>query len=154
MYRYCCTYLRLMPTIITMHHHHHHHAPPPPSPSTSLPSLIPSGLQVYVLLDLHPIPPSVVGILVKDFIDLYVLPSKGLSLLPASVLPGKGLSLSPPQNPKAILIENRDVYMINPCSANISFVVELCETVSVRSLRGGMFGAVLFHTKELQGVYQ
>ncbi len=60
-----------------------------------------------------------------------VLPGKGCSLLPASVLPGKGLSLSPPQNPKAILIENRDVYMINPCSAHISFVVELCQTVSV-----------------------
>ncbi len=72
-----------------------------------------------------------VGILVKGFIDLYVLTGKWLSLFPASVLTGKGLSLSPPQNPKAILIENRDVYMINPCSADISFVVELCETVSV-----------------------
>ncbi len=103
-------------TTITMHHHHRHHAPPPSSSSSSsLPSLIPSGFQVYVLLHLHPID----------------LSGKGLSLLPTSVLPGKGFSLSPPQNPKAILIENRDVYMINPCSANISFVVELCETVSV-----------------------
>ncbi len=75
-----------------------------------------------------------VRILVKGFIDLYVLPGKGLSLLPASVLTGKVLSLSssssslsfsPPQNPKAILIENRDVN-----------------------------GAVLFHTKELQSLGQ
>ncbi len=67
------------------------------------------------------------------------------------VLPGKGFSLSPPQNLKAILIENREVYMINPCSANISFVVELCETFSVRSLVVGcleLFSS--FHTKELQ----
>ncbi len=77
---------------------------------------------------------SVVGILVKGFIDLS---GKGLSLLPTSVLTGKGLSLSPPQNPEAILIENRDVYMINPCSANISFVVELCETIVVQSLEVG-----------------
>ena len=71
-----------------------------------------------------------VGILVEGFIDLYVLPGKGLSLLPASVLTGKVLSLSsssfsPPQNPKAILIENRDVN-----------------------------GAVLFHAKELQSLGQ
>ena len=39
----------------------------------------------------------------------------------------------------AILDENRDVYMINPCKANISFVVELCEMVSVRTIEIACF---------------
>ncbi len=111
-------------TIITMH------TISTTSSSTSFPSLIPSGFQVYVLLDILPIPPSVVGILVKGFIDLYVLP-------------GKGLSLSPPQDPKAILIGNRDVYMINPCSADISFVVELCETLCVKLKRWDVWSCSL-----------
>nr|CAB3266690.1 SUN domain-containing ossification factor-like [Phallusia mammillata] len=35
----------------------------------------------------------------------------------------------------AILDENKDMYMLNPCSANIWFVVELCEPIQVRQLQ-------------------
>ncbi|CAI8008688.1 SUN domain-containing ossification factor [Geodia barretti] len=43
------------------------------------------------------------------------------------------------QNPSAILSENRDHYMINPCSADIWFVVELCELVELHSLQIACF---------------
>ena len=36
-----------------------------------------------------------------------------------------------PQHVHAILAENKDMYMLNPCSANIWFVIELCEPVQV-----------------------
>nr|XP_018667956.1 SUN domain-containing ossification factor-like isoform X2 [Ciona intestinalis] len=44
------------------------------------------------------------------------------------------------QNPEAkhvsaILDENKDMYMLNPCSANIWFVVELCEPIQIRQLQ-------------------
>ena len=35
---------------------------------------------------------------------------------------------------EAILTENRDIYMLNPCSAKIFFVVELCDTAHVKSI--------------------
>eukprot|EP00062_Callorhinchus_milii_P010831 gi/632956128/ref/XP_007893805.1/ PREDICTED: SUN domain-containing ossification factor isoform X2 [Callorhinchus milii] len=34
----------------------------------------------------------------------------------------------------AILMENMDLYMLNPCSAKIWFVIELCEPIQVRQL--------------------
>ncbi|XP_010593246.1 SUN domain-containing ossification factor isoform X4 [Loxodonta africana] len=34
----------------------------------------------------------------------------------------------------AILIENMDLYMLNPCSAKIWFVIELCEPIQVKQL--------------------
>ena len=43
------------------------------------------------------------------------------------------------QNPTKVLMEDRDVYMLNPCSANVWFVVELCELVSVRVLEIACF---------------
>ena len=43
------------------------------------------------------------------------------------------------QNSQDILSENKDAYMINPCSAGIWFIVELCELVSVRSLEIASF---------------
>ena len=43
------------------------------------------------------------------------------------------------QNSQDILSENKDAYMINPCSASIWFIVELCELVSVRSLEIASF---------------
>ena len=43
------------------------------------------------------------------------------------------------QNSQDILSENKDAYMINPCSATIWFIVELCELVSVRSLEIASF---------------
>lgn len=35
----------------------------------------------------------------------------------------------------AVLDENRDLYMLNPCSANIWFVIELCEPIQVQQLQ-------------------
>ncbi|KAL5475068.1 hypothetical protein EMCRGX_G027120 [Ephydatia muelleri] len=43
------------------------------------------------------------------------------------------------QNPMAILTENKDAYMLNPCKANISFTVELCDTVRILKLELGCF---------------
>nr|XP_039258977.1 SUN domain-containing ossification factor-like [Styela clava] len=37
----------------------------------------------------------------------------------------------------AILDENRDLYMLNPCSTNIWFVIELCEPIQVEQLQLG-----------------
>ncbi|XP_032230151.2 SUN domain-containing ossification factor [Nematostella vectensis] len=37
-------------------------------------------------------------------------------------------------NPFTILQENRDIYMLNPCSAKIWFIVELCDTVHVKKI--------------------
>ena len=37
-------------------------------------------------------------------------------------------------NTETILTENRDIYMLNPCSAKIWFVVELCDTAQVKSI--------------------
>jgi hypothetical protein len=39
------------------------------------------------------------------------------------------------QNAHSILLENKDLYMLNPCSADIWFVVELCDHVQVTSLQ-------------------
>ena len=39
------------------------------------------------------------------------------------------------QNAHSILLENKDLYMLNPCSANIWFIVELCDHVHVTSLQ-------------------
>ena len=39
------------------------------------------------------------------------------------------------QNAHAILLENKDAYMLNPCSANIWFIVELCDHAHVTSLQ-------------------
>lgn len=39
------------------------------------------------------------------------------------------------QNAESILLENKDFYMLNPCSANIWFIVELCDHVQVTSLQ-------------------
>lgn len=39
------------------------------------------------------------------------------------------------QNAHSILLENKDVYMLNPCSANIWFIVELCDHAHVTSLQ-------------------
>lgn len=39
------------------------------------------------------------------------------------------------QNAGSILLENKDFYMLNPCSANIWFIVELCDHVQVTSLQ-------------------
>eukprot|EP00794_Sanderia_malayensis_P005046 gene5046-5703_t len=38
------------------------------------------------------------------------------------------------QNTAAILSENKDLYMLSPCSSNIWFVVELCEKVQVEAV--------------------
>ncbi|CAK8691686.1 unnamed protein product [Clavelina lepadiformis] len=35
----------------------------------------------------------------------------------------------------AILDENKDMYMLNPCSTNIWFVIELCEPIQVRQIQ-------------------
>ena len=37
-------------------------------------------------------------------------------------------------NAISILMENKDVYMLNPCSANIWFTVELCDVVSIKTI--------------------
>ncbi|XP_065901010.1 SUN domain-containing ossification factor-like isoform X2 [Dysidea avara] len=42
-------------------------------------------------------------------------------------------------NPRAILHENRDDYMLSPCSADIWFIVELCDTVLVHSIEIATF---------------
>merc|ERR1719376_1599295 len=39
------------------------------------------------------------------------------------------------QHISAVLSENKDVYMLNPCSANIWFNVELCEAVQVQQIQ-------------------
>ncbi|CAB3991252.1 SUN domain-containing ossification factor isoform X4 [Paramuricea clavata] len=39
------------------------------------------------------------------------------------------------RNPNSILLENKDLYMLNPCSANVWFIVELCDHVQVTSLQ-------------------
>ena len=38
------------------------------------------------------------------------------------------------ENVAAILNENRDLYMLNPCSCNIWFVIELCEKVRAETI--------------------
>ncbi len=38
------------------------------------------------------------------------------------------------ENTAAILTENKDLYMLNPCSSNIWFVIELCEKVQVETV--------------------
>lgn len=43
------------------------------------------------------------------------------------------------KNPGAILMENKDMYMLNPCSAEIWIVIELCELVSVSRFEIGCF---------------
>jgi hypothetical protein len=43
------------------------------------------------------------------------------------------------KNPGAILTNNNDEYMLNPCSAEIWFVIELCELVSVSKFEIGCF---------------
>ncbi|XP_018116536.1 SUN domain-containing ossification factor isoform X2 [Xenopus laevis] len=47
----------------------------------------------------------------------------------------KILSASPEaKSTSAILIENMDLYMLNPCSTKIWFVIELCEPIQVKQL--------------------
>ena len=43
------------------------------------------------------------------------------------------------ENTGAILNENRDFYMLNPCSCNIWFVIELCEKVSAETIEVANF---------------
>lgn len=38
-------------------------------------------------------------------------------------------------NADSILVENKDLYMLNPCSAQVWFVVELCDVAQVRSIQ-------------------
>ena len=38
-------------------------------------------------------------------------------------------------NAESILVENKDLYMLNPCSAQVWFVVELCDLAQVRSIQ-------------------
>ena len=38
------------------------------------------------------------------------------------------------QNVGAVLDENKDLYMLNPCSQSIWFVVELCEPIQVSAI--------------------
>ncbi|XP_032828937.2 uncharacterized protein LOC116953147 isoform X1 [Petromyzon marinus] len=47
----------------------------------------------------------------------------------------KILSANPEaQSTSTILMENKDLYMLNPCSAKIWFVIELCEPVQVKQI--------------------
>nr|XP_014345436.1 PREDICTED: SUN domain-containing ossification factor isoform X2 [Latimeria chalumnae] len=54
----------------------------------------------------------------------------------ASVECGAKILASNPEakSTSAILIENMDLYMLNPCSAKIWFVIELCEPIQVKQL--------------------
>ncbi|XP_028395039.1 SUN domain-containing ossification factor-like isoform X2 [Dendronephthya gigantea] len=54
------------------------------------------------------------------------------------------------QNAHSILLENKDLYMLNPCSANIWFIVELCDHVQVTSLQLANFEMFSSTTKEFQ----
>ena len=38
-------------------------------------------------------------------------------------------------NADSILVENKDLYMLNPCSAKVWFVVELCDIAHVKSIQ-------------------
>lgn len=38
-------------------------------------------------------------------------------------------------NADSILVENKDLYMLNPCSAQVWFVVELCDVAQVKSIQ-------------------
>lgn len=38
-------------------------------------------------------------------------------------------------NADSILVENKDLYMLNPCSAKVWFVVELCDVAHVKSIQ-------------------
>lgn len=38
-------------------------------------------------------------------------------------------------NVGSILVENKDLYMLNPCSAQVWFVVELCDLAQVKSIQ-------------------
>uniref|UniRef100_UPI00358FDADF SUN domain-containing ossification factor-like isoform X1 n=1 Tax=Myxine glutinosa TaxID=7769 RepID=UPI00358FDADF len=38
------------------------------------------------------------------------------------------------QGKSAILMENKDLYMLNPCSAKVWFVIELCEPIQVKQI--------------------
>ena len=38
-------------------------------------------------------------------------------------------------NVDSILVENRDLYMLNPCSAQVWFIVELCDLAQVKSIQ-------------------
>ncbi|XP_077987005.1 SUN domain-containing ossification factor-like [Glandiceps talaboti] len=48
-------------------------------------------------------------------------------------------SNSEAQSTSAILMQNRDVYMLNPCSAKIWFTVELCEPIQIKQLEVANF---------------
>ena len=54
------------------------------------------------------------------------------------------------QNAHTILLENKDLYMLNPCSANIWFIVELCDHVQVTSLQLANFEMFSSTTREFQ----
>ena len=38
-------------------------------------------------------------------------------------------------NADSILVENKDLYMLNPCSAQVWFVVELCDLAHIKSIQ-------------------
>lgn len=38
-------------------------------------------------------------------------------------------------NADSVLVENKDLYMLNPCSAKVWFVVELCDVAHVKSIQ-------------------
>lgn len=38
-------------------------------------------------------------------------------------------------NADSILVENKDLYMLNPCSAKVWFVVELCDVAHIKSIQ-------------------
>ena len=38
-------------------------------------------------------------------------------------------------NAESILVENKDLYMLNPCSAQVWFVLELCDVAHVKSIQ-------------------
>ena len=54
------------------------------------------------------------------------------------------------QNAHSILLENKDLYMLNPCSANIWFIVELCDHVQITSLQLANFEMFSSTIKEFQ----
>lgn len=54
------------------------------------------------------------------------------------------------QHAESILLENKDLYMLNPCSANIWFIVELCDHVQVTSLQLANFELFSSTTEKFQ----
>ena len=55
-------------------------------------------------------------------------------------------------NAESILVENKDLYMLNPCSAKIWFIVELCDLAQVKSIQIANF-ELFSSTPDSFGVY-